>query len=246
MPNNKIESFRSWFWVILNVALIAVIVLAFVSIKALSRYSRSIQAAQTITVSADGKVTVVPDLATIHFSVFAEGPDPVKLQTENNAKMEEAINYIKGQGVDAKDIKTTNYNLSPKYVYNPKPGQSPIDAYTLNQSVEVKIRDFAKISPILGTLPSRGINEISGPTFSVDDPDKFLNQAREEAFTKAKEKAKAIVSFADARLGRVVTFSESSGYPPIIYFDRAVKEAGMGGGALPPAPAVEPGSQEAT
>lgn len=245
MPNNKMDSLKSWFWIILNVALVAVIALAVVSTVAIKRYSRSIRAEQTITVSGDGEVTVVPDLATISFSLVAEGYDPVKLQTDNNVKMDDVIKYVKSQGIDAKDIKTSGYNLSPKYVYNPKTGHSSIDGYILNQSADVKVRDFSKISPILATLPSKGVNNISGPNFSVDDPDKFLNEAREEAFTKAKAKAQDMARFAGARLGRVVTFSESSGYPPIIYYARDSKaELGMGGGLPTPAPAVEPGSQE--
>ncbi len=242
MPN-KVDSAKYCFWVILNVTLVTVAALAIVSTLAVKRYSRSISADQTITVSADGKVTVVPDLATLHFSLLAEGADPVKLQNDNNAKMEGVIAYVKSQGVEPKDIKTTGYNLGPKYTYNPKTGRSSIDGYILNQSAEIKIRDFTKISPILAALPSKGINDISGPNFSVDDPDTFLNQAREEAFTKAKEKAKAMAGFAGSRLGRVVTFSDSSGYPPIFYYARDAKEGGLGGGPVP-APAIEPGSQE--
>ncbi len=243
MPNK--EGFKSWFWPVLNIALMAFVVLALVGTNALVQLGRSVQATHTITVSSEGKTTVVPDLATLNFSVVAQGADPVKLQNDNNAKIDDAIGYIKSQGVDPKDIKTTGYNLSPNYTYNPKTGKSMIDGYTLTQSVEVKVRDFTKVSPILAILPTKGINDISGPNFSVDDPDKFLNQARAEAFAKAKEKAAAIAGFADSHLGRVVTFSESTGGYPPIYFDRM--SMAKGGGPVPaPAPAIEPGSQEVT
>lgn len=242
----KFEQSKNWFWIILDVALVVLVALMLLGGKSLLRFSRSLPPAKSITVSSEGKVTVVPDLATVNFSVIAEGTDPTKLQNENNQKIDSAIAYIKSQGVDAKDIKTTGYNLNPKYIYNQKTGKSSIDGYTLTQSVEIKIRDFSKISPILGSLPSKGVNDINGPRFSVDDPDKFLNQAREEAFTKAKAKAAAMAGYAEARLGRVVTFSESSGGYPI-YYDRFMEASVKGGGPVaPPMPTIEPGSQEVT
>ncbi len=202
--------------------------------------------ARTITVSAEGKTTVVPDLATFSFSVVSQGADPVKLQNDNNAKVNAAIEFVKARGVDAKDIKTSDYNLSPNYVWNQKTGKSSIDGYTLNQSVIVKVRDLSKVAVLLGGLPSNGINQLGGVNFSVDDQDKFLNQAREEAFTKAKAKAIAMAKYSGARIGKVVTFNESNGgYPGPIYY---AKEAGlgMGGPSMPPAPTIEPGSQEVT
>ncbi|MDO8303437.1 MAG: SIMPL domain-containing protein, partial [Sedimentisphaerales bacterium] len=173
--------------------------------------------------------------------------DPVKLQTDNNTKVNAAIDFVKAQGVDAKDIKTSDYNLSPNYIWNQKTGKSTIDGYTLNQSVSVKVRDLGKVSAILGGLPAKGINQIGGVNFSIEDQDKYLNVAREEAFTKARAKAQAMAKYSGARIGRVVTFSESNGgYPYPMYY---AKEASVGRGGdaqMPPAPVIEPGSQDVT
>ncbi len=244
MPN-KIENSKVWFWVILDVVLMSVIVLALISAKALWRYGRSVQPENTIIVSSEGKTTAVPDLAAVSFSVVAEGSDPVKLQNDNNTKINDAIVFVKSQGIEAKDIKTTGYNLSPKYVYSPKTGKNYIDGYILTQSVQVKIRDFTKIGVILGALPKKGINDLNGPNFSIEDPDKFLNQARQEAFKKARAKAEAMAGYAGARLGRVVTFSENTGGYPIPFYAEA-SGFSKGGPIAPPAPTIEPGSQDVT
>ena len=98
---------------------------------------------------------------------------------------------------------------------------------------------------LLGGLPSKGINQLGGVNFSVEDQDKYLNQAREEAFTKARAKAEAMAKYSGARLGRVVTFNESNGgYPGPIYYAKAM--SADHGGSLPPTPTIEPGSQEVT
>src|SRR3990167_140475 len=96
-------------------------------------------------------------------------------------------------------------------------------------------------------LAARGVNEISGLVFSVEDPDKFLNEARQEGFDKARAKAKSMAEQNHARLGSVITFNESGGgYPMPMYatVESIGKDGGMG---VPvPAPTIEPGSQEVT
>lgn len=241
----KSEQMKSYFWVILNVVLVIAGIFLIVAGRAVWRQSAALAPERTITVSAEGKATIAPDLATFSFSVVSQGVDPVKLQNDNNAKVNAAIDFVKAQGVEAKDIKTSDYNLSPNYVWNQKTGKSSIDGYTLNQSVVVKVRDLSKVAVLLGGLPSKGINQLGGVNFSVEDQDKYLNAAREEAFTKARAKAEAMAKYSGARLGRVVTFNESGGgYPGPIYY--AKEMSADHGGSVPPTPTIEPGSQEVT
>ncbi len=200
---------------------------------------------RVVSVSADGKATVAPDIAKISFSVVSDGLDPTKLADENNKKMNGAINFVKSLGIDAKDIKTTQYNISPKYDYDRYTGQSTIYGYTMTQGVLVKVRDFTKVPQILGGLPEYGINQVSGVSFEIEDPEKYLAEARTIAFERAKAKAQAMAKENGTRLKRVVTFSEFGGGYPISYFAKA--EMGMGGdGGAPVPPTIEPGTQEVT
>jgi uncharacterized protein YggE len=206
-------------------------------------------ATRTITVSAEGKTTVVPDIARVSFSVVTEGKDPKVIQEENTKKMNSAIEFVKGTGVEAKDIKTSNYNLYPRYDYDPKPlsgSQTPyIIGYTVTQTVSLKIRDLEKVGEILGGLPEKGVNQIEQVSFDVDDPDAYLNEAREEAFTKARAKAEAMAKMNGSRIRRVITFSEGGGgYPVPMYFKAEAMMDGGRGGAV--APSLEPGSQDVT
>ncbi|TSC82265.1 MAG: hypothetical protein G01um101419_619 [Parcubacteria group bacterium Gr01-1014_19] len=246
MPN-KSEQMKNYFWIILNVVLVIGGLFLLVTGKAIWKNSAAAYPARTISVSAEGKVVVAPDLATLSFSVVSQGKDPVKLQEDNNTKINTAIEFVKSQGVAAADVKTADYNLSPNYHWDEKTRVSSIDGYTLNQTVIVKVRDLSKVASILGGLPARGINQLGGVNFSIDDPDKFLNEAREEAFSKARAKAEAMAKYNGVRLKKVVNFTEyGGGYPGPIYY---AKEASMGRGgdmALPPMPTIEPGSQEVT
>ncbi len=226
---------------------IALVVASLLGLKAvwyLYRSEATLPVNRSITVSAEGRSTVAPDLARLSFAVISEGEDPEKLQSENSQKMNASVEFVKSQGIDSKDIQTSNYNLQPRYEYDEKKKKSFISGYTLSQTVNVKIKDFEKISPILGKLPSLGINQINGVNFEVEDPDKYLNSAREEAFSRAYAKALAMAKQNHTKLGRVVTFSEGYGGGPVPY-PRYLEAAVYGKGGLDMAsPPIEPGSED--
>lgn len=210
-----------------------------------ARFADSLTPARVFSVNAEGKVTVEPDIAKISFSVVSRGLNPETVAEMNNKKMNTAIDFIKSQGIDAKDIKTTQYNLSPVYVYDDKMQKNYISGYELTQAVLVKVRDLSRVGKILGGLPERGINQIGQISFDVDEPEKYLTEARNKAFEKAKEKARQMAQENGAALGRVINFSEYQGGPgPLPYYETL----GRGGGDTmkAAAPSIQPGTQEVT
>jgi uncharacterized protein len=242
-------SSRTLFWTAINLILIALTVIIW---KILIFGLPILPQLQTITVNAEGKAVVTPDIATISFSVISEGKDPGVIQEENIKKMNAAIAFVKDKGVGEKDIKTTGYDLYPRYDYSrPRPvGQNTpfILGYTLTQTVTIKVRDLEKISPILGGLPGTGINQITSVGFDIDDPEIYLSEAREEAFKKAFDKAQIMARQNGTSIKRVVTFSESGGGYPGPYYFAESRALGFGGdtASAPPAPSIETGTQDVT
>ncbi len=235
------------FWVLLDVLIVGIIVnLVFFVIPAIGRYGNSVMPARTMSVSAEGKTTVTPDLAESSFTVLSRGKNPTDLADTNDKEMSAVIGFLKSEGLADKDINTTAYDLSPDYQYNPKTGSSSIAGYTLTQTVSVKMRDFKKVPEIIGGLTPLGVNEIGGISFTVEDPEKFLAVARADAFGKARAKAAEMAAENGVKLGRIVNVSESQNVPVPYYSTMSA----MGGEALSiPAvatPTIEPGSQELT
>lgn len=195
----------------------------------------------TITVSGEGKVVGIPDVALIDLGMVVERPAVAAAQKENTRVMNELISKLKGMGVDAKDIQTTAYNVYPAYDWNN--GKQTLRGYSVSQNVHVKVRDLEKVGDIIGTAGGLGANQIGGINFSVDEPEALRAQARLKAIENAKEKADALSRSADVRLVRVVNFQESYNTPgPVPYYDKMA--LGMGGAEAVPAPAVEAGSNE--
>lgn len=200
------------------------------------------EARDTITISGEGKVTAIPDIATIEVGVNTIKADVGSAQKENTDKMNAVTKRVKDLGVDKKDIQTTQYNIYPQYDYNE--GKQRLRGYQVTQTARIKIRDLEKIGAILEAVGSAGANQISGVSFTIDEPEKLRQEAREKALDNAREKAKALADHADVKLGKIVTFSESSGgiSPPVPYFS---KEMALGrGGDVAVAPDVQAGSME--
>src|SRR3989344_178018 len=243
------ENQKNYFWSLLNVFLVAVIVgLVFFVLPAIAKFNDTIPPGRPISVSAEGKTLIPPDVALLNFSVLSRGKDPKVISEENTRKMNEVIAYVKGQGVEAKDIQTTGYNLQPNYEYDEKTRTSFISGYTLTQTVTVRIRDFSKISPVMGRLPELGVNQVGNISFTIDEPEKVLQAARDKAFEAARVKAEAMAKASGIKLGRVVSVSEYRYGGPSPYYAKE-RMLGMGGDALvapQAAPSIEPGSEEVT
>lgn len=200
----------------------------------------------TISVSAEGKVQAVPDLATVNLGVLTQGGSAATVQDENSKKINKIIEFVKNQGISKEDIATSQFNIYPQQDY--QAGRTIITGYQANQTITVKIRGVdksaEKLGKILDGVTNNGANQINGVNLSFDDPDDLRQQARKQAIGKAKEKAGELAKIAGLRLGKVVNLSESGNTPgPIPYYADGF---GAGGAERSIAPKIEPGSQDVT
>jgi len=223
---------------------IALIVLIGAEINNRTKGNYDLSKTRSINMSAEGKVTAKPDLATLSFAVVTQGKDAVKVQADNDAKMTTVMDYLKSNNVNSEDIQTSGYNLNPQYDYSsPNIAPGTISGYNLTQNITAKIRKLDTVPTILGGLTTKGINQINNVAYTIEDPDKLKQQARDFAIDKAKQKAKELADRIGVRLGKVINFSEASSYfPEPYYYDKAMP-VGMGGGGSSP---VEPGMQDVT
>src|SRR3989344_2820725 len=202
---------------------------------------RSDQQIYTITISGEGKVTAIPDIAEVSLGVETQQSSVGAAQTENTTKMNELITQLKGLDVPAEDIKTTNYNIYPRYDY--ADGRQILRGYIVSQNVTVKIRDLKRVADVLELAGRGGVNQLGGLQFTIDEPEAIRQLAREEALRQATEKAEALAAIANVKLGKLVSFSENGYVPSYPIYNRGIAlDAGFGGAEA--APTVEPGSQE--
>lgn len=239
--------------------IIALLGFAFSAVSYVRSYSKSIEPSsfRSFSVSGEGKVVAIPDVAEFSFSVVTQGgKDIARLQADNTEKTNKAIAYVKAQGVEEKDIKTEGYNVEPRYQYYDcdggviRTGSFPcpppeIVGYTISQSVTVKVRDFKKVGDIFSGVVREGANSVSGLGFRVDEPEKARSEARTKAIEQARAKAKEIAKAGGFSVGRLLSLDEGGGFSPSFY-----ERGGYGGEialdkiSAAPAPSIEPGSQD--
>jgi len=167
--------------------IVGILIFSFSLLWFVYEYSKTRPELKTFSVSGEGKEIVVPNIAEIRIGVISEGKDLAALQKENSEKMNRIISFLKEKGIDEKDIQTENYLVTPKYDYSKSPYK--IVGYAISQDLKFKIRDLSKIGEILSQAVNYGANNVSGPSFTVDDKEVYLEKAREKAIKNAKEKA---------------------------------------------------------
>lgn len=208
------------------------------------RIEQEVQANREITVQGTGEVTARPDIAHITLGV-ATGPR-ASAQDAMNAleqRMNAVIASIKKQDVAEEDIKTTNLSIQPVYDYTE--GRQTIRGYEASESVEVKIRDLAKIGTIVSSATGEGVNQAGGISFTIDEPETLQQEAQKKAIENAKENAEQLADALGVGLGNVKTFSASEGStPPVPYLARDAIE--IGGDVETKAIDVPTGTQDIT
>lgn len=240
-----------------GVAVLATLSFSYAAYQSVQIYDRSSEPSnyRSFSVQAEGKVTATPDVATFSFSVITEGgSDVANLQSQNTQKMNQAIDYVKQEGVEKADISTSQYSIEPRYqntICRYEEGKicppAEIVGYTVRQSADVKIRNFELISSLLKGVVENGANSVSQIQFTIDDPTELENEARANAIAKAQEKAQDIAREAGFSIGRLLEINENFyGVPVYAKSMMMERSADYGIGGAMPAPTVEPGSQDVT
>jgi uncharacterized protein YggE len=185
-----------------------------------------------ITVSGKGEAFAVPDVATFSYGVIEEGKTVKEAQDKATKRTNDALAYLKNAGVEEKNIKTVDYNVSPKYEYQTKacapntycaPGRQTIVGFIVSQTIQVKVMDTTKAGELLSGIGALGVQNVSSLQFTIDDEDKIMAEAREEAIADAKAKAEVLARDLGVKVVRIKTFQESTGGYPIYSYDSAAK-----------------------
>lgn len=199
--------------------LISVLLIVFIAflISCIGNNIKSIDNDNMITVTGLGEVHAIPDIALIDISVLTEAKTVKDAMLENTKKMNSIINSLKEEmKIDEKDIKTTNFNIYPKYEWRQESGERILVGYEISQNINVKIRDLNIAGDITQKVVDLGANNVSNLTFTFDDDEKLKQEARTIAINNAKEKAKILEKDLGIKMVKIVNFSENS-YIPSVY-----------------------------
>jgi uncharacterized protein YggE len=173
----------------------------------------SVLAAQTTpTIQAQGAATLSqsPDQAQISVSVNTNGAT-AQAAAQANATLSTAVqNALKALN-PAPMIQTTGYSVYPFYTNQ---GQS-VAGYTASNTIQVTSSDLSSIGNLIDTASQAGATNVSGLTFSLQNPDPLKQQALTQAAKQARAHADAIAAGLGGKTGAVVSAVEGSAYTPV-------------------------------
>lgn len=224
-------------------------------LKKIPNIGKEVYPQSTIMVSGTGDAYAIPDIASFTFSVIETGTTVKQAQEKADQKLNKALVAVRDSGVADKDIKTTGYNVYPKYEYSnsvcPRvpmgagyagvtsspssayycpPSKNILTGYEVNQTITVKVRDTAKVADLVTKIGGVAVSNISGVEFTVDNREQYVAQARAQAITEAKTKAKELAKELGVSLGKILSFNEKGNYP---IYGMNVKESIMNSSAAP-------------
>lgn len=166
----------------------------------------------TFSVTGEGKVYVVPDIAVISAGVQAQGATVKIAQDQLNKNINAVSAAVKATGVDSKDIQTSGYSIYPTYDY--RAGGQKITGYQASSNLTIKARAIDNVNSVIDAATAAGANQVGGISFDVDDKTKAQNEARQKAVAQAKSKAENAAKIAGFKLGRIINYSEDFGDGP--------------------------------
>ncbi len=199
-----------------------------------------------IWVNGEGKVTAIPDVATIRLGIEAQEATVAEARDKANAAMDSVMKALKDEGIDDKDIQTRYLNIYKVTRWDNDKQQEIVLGYRVTNVVTARIRNVDNAGAVIDAVAVAGgdLTRIDSIGFTVDDPKPYQEQARELAVADAAARAKTLADVAGVKLGKATYISESSYTPGPIY------RSDMIGIAESAAPGVEtpisPGEMEIT
>jgi len=190
---------------------------------------------RTISVSGAGQAFLVPDIAYIYLGVHTENPTASDAVTENNTQTETMIKALRDFGIDAKDIRTTNFSIWPNDKYDPQTGAPTGEkTYVVDNTVYVTVRELDKLGDLLDTVVAAGANTVNSIQFDVANKDDVLKSARADAMKNAAAQAQELAEAAGVQLGEIQSIGFVDSQPSPFF------EGKGGGGAADGAASTVP------
>ena len=177
-----------------------------------------------LTISASAEARRVPDVAAVSAGVVTRAADAQAAMRDNAARMEGVMTALREAGIAPRDIRTTGVNLHPQY-HHPENGTATINGYEASNTVEVTVRDIARIGPALDALVASGANHVNGPAFSIDEPAEARDEARRAALEDARTRAGMYAEALGLRVRRIVSISEGGPSGPVMPYAMARMES---------------------
>ena len=145
-----------------------------------------------IIVIGNGEIAVEPNIATVQLEVVTVDEQLSEAQQENAVAMNNVIQSLLSLGIPRENIQTVSYTISPRYDY--VDGKQIFRGYEVSNAISVKISDLQQVGLIIDTAVANGANRVSNIQFTVEDAERYKQEAIVRALRNAQLKARTIAN----------------------------------------------------
>jgi len=196
----------------------------------LSAWTAHAQTPRSISVTGQAEVRVTPSMAHIIFGVETLNKALAVAKDENDKRVQAVVQSTRGLGVASKDIQTDYIQVEPRY--DDLSSGTVLRHYTVRKTVAVTLNDVSKFERCLSGALQAGASHVIGVQFLTTELRKHRDEARARAIQAAREKAVALASELNARVGKVITISEFSAGGPWHSYNNAWSGGRYGGSGM--------------
>lgn len=197
-----------------------------------------------VTAVGSGKTTVAPDRAVMTFSVSRRGNTSRQALNAVDAVSRKIRRGVTGAGIPQADLQTANVSLSP---IRDKKGK--VTSYAASLSLQVTVRDIAKLGDVVEGGTIAGADDFYGPQFYVSQENSANRDALRAAVEDARGRAEVMARAGGRSIGEVVVVTESSSpspYGPEYGYRSALAKDSMYGVSFTPEPGTMDVRSQAT
>lgn len=162
-----------------------------------------------VTTSGLAEIKVIPDLADLIFEVEVRSPNLQKGLAEHTQSMAKLIAALKKEGIEDKDLRTSQVTIVPVYHRDENREETTrIAFFNISQNAGLILRDIKKITTITTTAIEAGANRVGSVTLRTSKLRQHRDQARIMAIRAAKEKATALAGELGSKVGKPYSINE--------------------------------------
>lgn len=167
----------------------------------------------TIKVTGTAEIQVVPDTATLTFTISKKNNLVAAAKKQNDETVAKVTELAQRFGIAATDVKTDYIRVKEATRREKLKGSDEeyaevFDGYLVNRSLVVKLRDISKFESLLTALLDAGVNDVDNVVFSSSELRKYKDQARAQAVRAAREKAEAMAKEINQSIGKAISIEE--------------------------------------
>lgn len=166
---------------------------------------------QTINVTGQGKIKVVPDMVELSLRAYAVKPAMRDAVAKTQSAVQEIIGVCRKYVVNASDIKVSSISTNKAYEY--RGGKDQFIGYDALQVLDVTLKDISRIEKFTEELLATKISKIENIRYNHTKADSILREVNLMALEDARKTAEKMCVKMNASLGRILYLSNFENNP---------------------------------